>query len=68
MTVNIDEIQRITSLLLSKLKENKGNEINNDYYWDIINEELFINMEHCFTNEQLSVENESAAPSMAIRT
>ena len=43
MKVNIDEIQKITSLLLSKLKESKGNEIeiNNDYYWEISNEELY---------------------------
>lgn len=43
MKVNIDEIQKITSLLLSKLKESKGNEIeiNNDYYWDISSDELY---------------------------
>ena len=43
MKVNIDEIEKVTSLLLSKLKESKGNEIeiNNDYYWDIVNEELY---------------------------
>lgn len=43
MKVNIDEIQKITSLLLSKLKESKGNEIeiSNDYYWDISQDELY---------------------------
>lgn len=43
MKVNIDEIQKITSLLLLKLKEIKGNdiEIRNDYYWDISDEELY---------------------------
>lgn len=43
MKVNIDEIQKITFLLLSKLKDNIGNEveISNDYYWNIPNEELF---------------------------
>jgi len=43
MKINIDEIQKITSLLLSKLKESKGNEIeiNNDYYWDISSDELY---------------------------
>ena len=43
MKVNIDEIQKITSLLLLKLKKSVGNEIeiNNDYYWDISNEELY---------------------------
>ncbi len=43
MKVSIDEIQKITTLLLSKLKESKGNEIefNNDYYWDISENELY---------------------------
>jgi hypothetical protein len=43
MKVNIEEIQKITSLLLSKLKESKGNEIeiSNDYYWDISQDELY---------------------------
>jgi hypothetical protein len=43
MKVNIDEIQKIISLLLSKLKESKGNEIeiSNDYYWDISQDELY---------------------------
>ena len=44
MKVNIDDIQKITSLLLSRLKESKGNEIeiSNDYYWDISEDELYI--------------------------
>lgn len=43
MKVKIDEIQKIISLLLSKLKESKGNEIeiSNDYYWDISQDELY---------------------------
>ncbi len=43
MKVNIDEIQKITIILLSKLKESKGNEIeiSNDYYWDISQDELY---------------------------
>lgn len=41
--ISIDEIQNITCLLLSKLKESKGNEIeiDNEYYWDISEEELY---------------------------
>lgn len=43
MKVRINEIQEITSLLLLKLKEKMGNEIeiNNDYYWDISDNELY---------------------------
>ena len=43
MKINVDEIQKITSLLLSRLKESRGNEIEitNDYYWDISDEELY---------------------------
>jgi hypothetical protein len=43
MKIKIDEIQKITFLLFSKLKENKGDEIEiaNDYYWDISNDELY---------------------------
>ena len=43
MKVNINEIQKIISLLLSKLKESKENEIelNSDFYWDIAVEELY---------------------------
>ena len=44
MKICIDEIQKVTSLLLSRLKERRGNiiEITNDYYWDISDEELYI--------------------------
>ena len=43
MKINIDDIQKITSLLLSKLKDSKGNEIeiSNEYYWDISESELY---------------------------
>lgn len=43
MKVNIDEIQKITFLLLSNLREQKGNEIEleNDFYWDISSNELY---------------------------
>jgi len=43
MKVKIDDIEKVASLLLSKLKESKGNEIelNNDFYWDISEEELY---------------------------
>lgn len=43
MTINIKEIEEITSILFSKLKEKYGNniEIQNDYFWDIVNEELY---------------------------
>lgn len=43
MKVNIKDLEKVTSLLLSKLRESKGNEIelNNDYYWNISTEELY---------------------------
>jgi len=43
MIVNINEIEKIVLLLLSKLRESKGNEIEltNDYYWDIDDDELY---------------------------
>lgn len=43
MKVNLEEIEKVVSCLLSKLRESKGNEIelNNDYYWDISEEELY---------------------------
>ncbi len=43
MKINMDEIQEITLLLLSKLKASKGNEIEvkNDYYWDISDDEIY---------------------------
>lgn len=41
--VKIDEIQEIVTLLLSNLKERKGNEIEleSDFYWDISNDQLY---------------------------
>lgn len=43
MKVNIDELQKITLLLLSNLREQMGNEIEleNDFYWDISSNELY---------------------------
>lgn len=43
MKANIDEIEKVTLLLLLKLRESKGNviEINNDFYWDIPADELY---------------------------
>lgn len=43
MKISLDEIQKITLLLLSRLKESRGDEIEviNDYYWDISDEELY---------------------------
>jgi hypothetical protein len=43
MKINIDNIQKIASLLLERLKESKGSEIEikNDYYWDISEDELY---------------------------
>lgn len=43
MKVKISEIEKIALLLLSKLKESKGDEIelSNDFYWDISEEELY---------------------------
>lgn len=43
MKFKINEIQEIVTLLLSKLKEQKGNEIKleNDFYWDILSDELY---------------------------
>lgn len=43
MKVNIEEIHKITTILFSKLKEQKGNEIEleNDFYWDISSDELY---------------------------
>lgn len=41
--INIDELERISQMLFSKLKENIGNEIevNKDFYWNISEEELY---------------------------
>lgn len=43
MPVKIDEIEKIVLLLLSKLRESKGNEIelNSDYYWNIKIDEIY---------------------------
>ena len=43
MKVNVDELQKTILLLLAKLKESKGNEIEiqADFYWDIPWEELY---------------------------
>ncbi len=43
MTINLKELEIITTLLIKKLRDNKGNtiEIVNDYYWDIFEEELY---------------------------
>jgi len=43
MTIKIDELQKIIILLLSKLKDSKGNEveIDSDFYWDISMNEIY---------------------------
>jgi hypothetical protein len=43
MQVDIDEIEKITLRLLSKLRIEKGTfiEIKNDFYWDISTEEIY---------------------------
>jgi hypothetical protein len=43
MNINIDEIQKITFLLLAKVKESQGNDIQitKDYYWDITDDESY---------------------------
>ena len=43
MKASIDEIEKITLILLSKLRESKGNliEVNHDFYWDISVNELY---------------------------
>jgi hypothetical protein len=43
MKINIDELSETVSILLLKLKESKGTEIEltNDYFWDIPEEELY---------------------------
>ena len=43
MKINIDDISKITTLLLSNLKDSKGNEIElrSDYYWDICATQLY---------------------------
>lgn len=41
--VRLDEIQNILTLLISNLREQKGNEIElkNDFYWDIASNKLY---------------------------
>lgn len=43
MKIKIEEIEKVITLLLLKLKESKGNEIelSYDYYWDIASEQLY---------------------------
>jgi len=43
MKVNIDQLTEVTQLLLSRLRERAGNdiELSNDYYWDISSEQLY---------------------------
>jgi hypothetical protein len=43
MAVKINELEKAVSLLLYKLKESKGNEIElkNDYYWEIDDQDLY---------------------------
>ncbi len=43
MKVNIEELQNVVILLLSKLKETQGDEIEikNDYDWDFSDEEIY---------------------------
>ncbi len=43
MKVNIEELEKVISLLLSNLRESIGNEVelNNDYYWAISEEKLY---------------------------
>ena len=43
MIVNIKELEKIASILLSNLRESEGEkiELKNDFYWDISAEELY---------------------------
>jgi hypothetical protein len=43
MQVKVDEIEKIITLVLSRLRQRVGNEveINVDYYWDISTEQLY---------------------------
>ncbi len=43
MKVNIEELEKVTLILFSRLRESIGNEIelNHDFYWDISEEELY---------------------------
>ncbi len=48
MTIKVDELAHITLLLLSKFKESMGNEIEiqNDYFWEIDDKELYNPLEN----------------------
>lgn len=43
MKIQIEEIEKVITLLLFKLKESKGSEIelSSDYYWDISIEQMY---------------------------
>jgi len=43
MKINIEELEKLTLLLLSRLRESSGViiELNNDFYWDIPTDELY---------------------------
>ena len=43
MKVNIEKIEKMTSILLKRMKENIGNEIElkSDFYWEIPEEDLY---------------------------
>ena len=43
MRVNIDELSKVITILLTNLKTSKGNEVEltNDYYWDISSEQIY---------------------------
>jgi hypothetical protein len=43
MEINIEDLQKVISLLLSNLKKSAGDvvEIQGDYYWDIPSEDLY---------------------------
>lgn len=43
MKINIDDLQKITFLLLSRLKDSKGNEVEveHDFYWNISEAEIY---------------------------
>jgi hypothetical protein len=58
MMANVDHLERALSLLLSKLKDARGTEIElrGDFYWDIAPKELYdpYNDPHTITLGQLS--------------
>ncbi|ATL49371.1 hypothetical protein COR50_20530 [Chitinophaga caeni] len=43
MRVNIDKLSKVIAILLSNLKNSKGNEVElrNDYYWDISSDQIY---------------------------